>query len=274
MGQKLARDATDMGIERARRHGVALVALRRAGHVGRLGSYAEQACAAGLVSIHFCNVAGSRIVAPFGAAEACLSTAPMAIGVPNPDGDDFILDFATSMVAEGKALVAAGGGKPLPEGALIDGAGRRSADPAALYGETLSREVPDPRAGPGALRAMGEHKGSGLAMACELLAGALTGNGTNGRAPAPFGNGLMTILVDPARLDDSGGIGASTAAYLADVRELRPEAGGDKVRYPGDPERECRQARLVEGIPMPERVADQIVTLAERLGVDAACLQR
>lgn len=253
MGQRLAREATDLGIARAREHGLALIALRRAGHVGRLGAYAERACAAGLVSIQFANVAGSRLVAPFGSAGRAISTAPVAVGVPNGDGDDFILDFATSLVAEGKALVAGRGGKPLPGDALIGGDGKRTGDPRALYGDTLDGDVPDPRAGPGALRAMGEHKGSGLAMACELLAGALTGNGSNGPTDHPFGNGLLAIFVRPASLDDLGGFGREVADYVAFVRGLPPEAGADRVFAPGDPERERLAHRLAHGLPVPAR---------------------
>lgn len=267
MGQRLAAEAAALGIERAAAHGLALVSLRRAGHIGRVGAYAEQAAAAGLVSIHFVNVAGSRLVAPFGSAERCASTNPVTIGVPNGDGDDFILDFATSSVAEGKALVAAQGGKPLPDAALIGGDGVPTGDPAALYGDSLRAGAPDPRGGPGALRAMGEHKGSGLALACELLAGALTGNGTNGKADAPFGNGMLSIFIRPAELDAPGGFAREVADYIAYIRGARPAAGVDRVRIPGDPERELRRRRLEEGLPAPEAVVEGIAGIARALGL-------
>lgn len=265
MGQWLAREATALGIARAREQGLALVALRRAGHFGRLGAYAEQACEAGLVSVHFANVANSRLVAPFGSAARCISTAPVAIGVPNGEGDPFILDFATSVVAEGKALVAGRGGKPLPPDALIDGDGAPTADPRALYGPTLDEPAPDPRAGPGALRAMGDHKGSGLALACELLAGALTGNGTNGPKEHRFGNGLLSIIVDPARLDDQGGFAAEVRGYVDFVRASTPAQGVERVLTPGDKERAMRRERRASGLPLPEPVFDAIAALAAAL---------
>lgn len=267
MGQRLALEATALGIARAEAHGLSLVGLRHAGHVGRLGAYAEQACRAGLVSIHFLNVAGSRLVAPFGAMQRGISTAPVAIGVPHGGGDDFILDFATSLVAEGKALVAGRGGKPLPPEALIDGEGKRTSDPAALYGETLSHASPDPRGGAGALRTMGEHKGSGLALACELLAGAMTGNGTNGPANHRFGNGMLSIFVRPGTLDDQGGFSAEVAEYIAFVRGMAPEAGVDRVRVPGDPERERRAHRVAGGLPVPEAVLAAIAGIARATGL-------
>lgn len=269
MGQRLALEATRIGIRKAKAQGLAVVALRRAGHIGRVGAYAEQACAEGLVSIHFINVAGSSLVAPFGTMRRAISTAPVAIGVPNPGGEDFILDFATALVAEGKALVASRGGNPLPPDALIDAAGRKTGDPRALYGETIDTRVPDPRAGAGALRAMGEHKGSGLALACELLAGALTGNGTNGPEERPFGNGLLSIFLDPTRLDDLGGFAAEVRAYTDYVRASPPAEGFEAVLVSGDKERATRRHRRATGLPVPAQVLDDILAVARDLGVPA-----
>ncbi len=269
MGQWLAREATVMGIAKAREHGIGLVALRRAGHIGRIGAYAEQACKAGFASIHFCNVNGSLLVAPFGTARRCAGTNPIAVGIPYPGGEDFILDLATSLVAEGKALVAGTGGKPLPEGALIDADGHHTADPFALYGNSLGTPNPDPREGTGALRAMGDHKGSGLALACELLAGALTGNGANGPGEKPFGNGLLSIILDPATFDDTNGFAREVADYLAFVRDSPPAAGVEQVLAPGDKERALRIDRRTNGLPMPEPVLANILAVAKELGVPA-----
>jgi len=267
MGQWLTREATRIGIARANEHGTAIVALRRAGHIGRLGSYAEQACRAGLASIQFCNVAGSRLVAPFGAAQRCISTAPVAIGVPGAGGNDFILDFATSLVAEGKALVAGTGGKPLPGDALVDANGELTGDPYALYGDTLATEVPNPRAGDGALRTMGDHKGSGLALACEMLAGALTGNGTNGATDHRFGNGLLAIFIDPARLDDPQGFAREAASYINYVRDARPARGTDRVLVPGDKERATAKERRENGLPLSNTVFDGIIEIVRSLSI-------
>src|SRR6478672_11594163 len=74
----------------------------------------------GLVSVHFVNAAGSVLVAPYGGVERRLSTAPSCVGIPRQGQRPIVLDFATSIVAEGKVLVASRGGKKLPKGALID----------------------------------------------------------------------------------------------------------------------------------------------------------
>ncbi len=267
MGQWLAKEATARGIAKAKETGIGLVALRRAGHIGRIGTYAEQACAAGMVSIQFCNVNGSLLVAPFGTARRCAGTDPVAVGIPNAEGEDFILDFATSLVAEGKALVAGTGGKPLPDDALVDADGRMTGDPRVLYGDTLDTGNPDPRGGSGALRAMGDHKGSGLALACELLAGALTGNGANRPEEKQFGNGLLSIILDPATFDDTGMFGREVADYIDFVQSSPPAAGVGKVLVPGDRERMLRAERSANGLPMPEPVLAGILATAQAVGL-------
>src|ERR1700739_428586 len=133
-GQTVTPIAVRLGIEKCKKAGLAAVALRNSGHLGRVGDWAEMAAAEGLVSVHFVNAAGSLLVAPFGGVEKRLSTAPYCVGVPREGKDPIVLDFATSIVAEGKVLVSSRGGKKLPEGALIDSDGTLSEDPAVLYG--------------------------------------------------------------------------------------------------------------------------------------------
>jgi len=168
---------------------------------------------------------------------------------------------------EGKALVAGSGGKPLPDDALVDAEGRTTGDPRVLYGDSLDTPNPDPLVGPGALRAMGDHKGSGLALACELLAGALTGNGANGPGEKKFGNGLLSIILDPETFDDRGGFGREVADYLDFVHSSPPAAGVDKVLIPGDKERMLRAERTANGLPMPEPVLAGILAVADELGL-------
>ncbi|WP_282609196.1 malate/lactate/ureidoglycolate dehydrogenase [Pelagibius sp. Alg239-R121] len=265
-GQVIGQQAVDIGLEKARKHSVSVIALRNAGHLGRIGAWAEYACAAGLVSIHFVNVARSLLVAPFGSGERRMSTAPVAIGVVNAGGDDFILDFATSKVAEGKVLMALKGGKPTVPGSLVDANGQPTHDPLALYGPVPEDSVPDPRAGSGALVAMGDHKGSGLALACELLAGALTGSGTSGPGSGPY-NGMLSIYLSPDAMDDRQGIGHAVADYIEFVRSARPADPQAPVMIPGDPERKARAKRLSEGVPLPRPTWDSLILAARESGV-------
>ena len=156
--------AVDIGVEKAKATGLSAISLRNSGHVGRVGEWAERAAAAGLISIHFVNAAGSILVAPFGGLERRLSTAPFCVGIPREGAAPVVLDFATSLVAEGKVNVASHGGKPLPPDALIGPDGALSGDPALLYGPLTPDGPRDHSRGAGAIRAFGEHKGSGLAL--------------------------------------------------------------------------------------------------------------
>ena len=135
-GQTVGEQTVDLGVEKARRHGVAVTALKNSGHLGRIGDWAERAAESDCASIHMVNVRGSLIVAPYGAIERRGSTSPFCAGVPRPGEPPIIHDFATSVVAEGKAMVALHGGKPLPGDALVDADGSYTSDPRPLYGET------------------------------------------------------------------------------------------------------------------------------------------
>ena len=264
-GQSIGIQAVKIGLDKARDQGVSVIGLRNSGHLGRIGEWAERACAEGFVSIHFVNAYKSRLVAPFGSPDRSMGTNPVAIGMP-VDGGDFVLDFATSTVAEGKVLVAKKGGKPLPDGALV-GPDGLTTDPDVLYGPLQRGELPNPSKGPGAITAMGLHKGSGLALACELLAGALTGSGTCGPG-YEFHNGMLSIYIDPARMDDGHDWAAAAKEYLGFVHGLRPLDPAAPVQTPGDPERARRADRRENGLPLPTEAWDSILAAGEKLGLN------
>lgn len=263
-GATVGREAVRFGIGKARASGVAIVALRHAGHLGRIGQWAEMALDHGLVSLHIVNVAGSQLVAPFGGAEKRFSTAPIAFGFPVPDEPPVVLDFATSAVAEGKVMVASLGGKPLPAGSLITPEGELSTDPATLYGPLDHAGARNHEAGRGAIRAMGEHKGSGLALMCELLGGALAGSGCSGPGRQRFANGMVSIYMSPAAFGSASALARETRAFVDFVRETRPADPARPVMLPGEPERKAREDRNRLGIPLTRE------TLAAMTGAAAA----
>jgi hydroxycarboxylate dehydrogenase B len=272
-GQTVTPQAVRIGIEKCKKAGLAAVALRNAGHIGRVGDWAEMAAAEGLVSIHFVNAAGSLLVAPHGGVQRRLSTAPYCVGIPRQGQDPIVLDFATSIVAEGKVLVASRGGKKLPDGALIDFDGTLSEDPAVLYGPYSAEGPRDHTKGTGAIRAFGEHKGSGLAFICELLGGALTGTG----ATAPdrrFANGMFAVYVDPKVVDTSNFFDDEISRYVDFIRATKPVAGVDAVLIPGDPERKMRADRTKNGVPLPDDTWAAIVSTAREVGVSEVSIQR
>jgi uncharacterized oxidoreductase len=269
LGQTIGPLAVDFGIAKARQAGLSVVGLRNSGHIGRIGDWGERAAEAGLISIHFVNVQGGELVAPFGGVDRRFSTNPVCIGVPTREGP-IILDFATSLVAEGKVLVASNGGKPVPHGALIEPDGTLTSDPRALYGEIEGTHVRDSANGKGALRTFGEHKGSGLAFMCEILAGCLTGGGTSGPIPGGkrgrIANGMLSIYLSPGSFGTSG-FEQAAREYADYVKASRPAEQGVEVLLPGEPERRTRQERLANGIPLQSETWAAICATARNLGL-------
>lgn len=264
-GQVVAREAIAAGAARVAVTGVAVVALRNAFHVGRVGTYGEQAAAAGLVSIHFVNVIGhAPLVAPFRGTDRRLGTNPLCVAVPAGGGrGPVVLDFATSRVAFGKVRNAYASGEPAPHGALVDAAGRETDDPAVMFREPF-----------GALRPLGDHKGYGLALVCELLAGALTGGGTISRVPFAaerIGNNMLSVLLDPARLPGAAGLAEEIAAALGHVKGSPPADPALPVLVAGEPEAESRAARGAAGIPVDDAIWEELRVAAASVGaaVDA-----
>ncbi len=265
-GQTIGPQAVAVGIDKCKGAGLAAIALRNCGHIGRIGDWAELAAAEGLVSIHFVNAAGSVLVAPFGGVDRRLSTAPYCVGIPRAGKPPIVLDFATSVVAEGKVLVASLGGKKLPKGALIGPDGSLSEDPALLYGPHEAVGPRDHGKGSGAIRAFGEHKGSGLALICELLGGALTGNGATS-TPRRFSNGMFAIYLDPARIDIDQFFDGEITRYLAYFKASRPADEQGEVLVPGEPEARMRAERTAHGVPLPDDVWAAIVATAQSVGI-------
>ncbi len=272
-GQTVTPQAVRIGIEKCLKNGLSAVTLRNAGHVGRVGDWAEMAAEAGLVSIHFVNASGSVLVAPHGGVDRRFSTAPYCVGIPRPGMDPLVLDFATSVVAEGKVLVASQGGKKVPDGALIGPEGKPSADPHLLYGDYTPTGPRDHSKGTGAIRAFGDHKGSGLAFMCEMLGGSLSGNGATDPKRGRFANGMLSFYVDPRVFDPTGFFPQDIAKYVAFVKGSRPTEAGGEVLVPGEPEVRMRTKRLAEGVPLPDDTWAAIVETARSVGLDERRIQ-
>lgn len=269
-GQTIGPLAVDLGIAKAQAAGMAIVALRNAGHIGRIGDWAERAAAAGLVSIHFVNVGLGLLVAPFGGVDRRFGTNPFCIGAPQPGGPPLLLDLATSLVAEGKVLVASNGGKPVPPGSLIEPDGTLSADPRTLYGPIEGTHLRDPGLGAGALRAFGDHKGSGIAFMCEILAGCFAGSPTAGPIPGEqrggIVNGMLSIYLRPDHFG-AGHFTQAAAEFAAYVKSSRPAQPGGEVLVPGEAESRTRSARLRDGVPLQAETWKAIQDTAGALGV-------
>ncbi|WP_353860626.1 malate/lactate/ureidoglycolate dehydrogenase [Azospirillum formosense] len=272
-GQVIAREATDLAIARARAGGACVLALRNAHHIGRVGSYGEQCIAAGLIGVIFVNVVSRPLAAPHGGGRPRLGTNPICIAVPaTPGHPPFLLDFATSAVAANKCRVAAASGKEVADGLLIDERGAPTRDPGVMFRDPT-----------GAILPFGGHKGYGLALACEILAGALAGGLPalpENLRPGRVVNNALAFLIDPARVAESGGDAGSgnwqalTDAVLDHIQDTPPVPGGDGVLVPGGPERRSRALAAERGITLDPDTVRALHDIGGALGLDVPVFLR
>ena len=264
-GQVVGEQAMRLGMARAKLHGSCIMALAESHHLGRIGHFAEMAVAEGLVSLHFVNVRSRPSVTPWGGTDGRFGTNPCCIGIPLAWREPFILDFATSRVAQGKMRVAYNQGKEVAPGLLIDECGQPTTQPGVVV-------VPQAGGLFGALMPFGEHKGYGLAVACELLGGALTGGGTwhqpthTGRSVT---NSMLTILIDPARLGTQASFESESLAFVDWVQRSPASQGFDAVQIAGAPERKERLRRERDGIEIDDLTWQEIVAAGHKVGVAA-----
>ncbi len=260
-GHRMAADAVRRAVGRAKEMGACVLAFRNASHIGRIGTYAELAASEGCAFTAFVNVADHHDVqATWGAAEPRLGTNPFCAAVPGPDGPAVMLDMATTTIAAGKARVAFNKGLPVADGCLIDAEGRPTNDPAGFIRDHT-----------GALRAFGTHKGSGLAVMCEIMAAAVAGGqGAFHEAKGGVLNSMLATVIDLSKLGQAEKIAADIQAVKAHVKSAKPGPGFDEVLTPGEPERRAFAQRMDEGIEVDETTWRDIRAAAETLGITAA----
>jgi hydroxycarboxylate dehydrogenase B len=265
-GQSIGHDAMQMAIERAKKHGACVMTLANSHHLGRIGHWAEMAVAQGLVSIHFVNVISHARVAPYAGRDARFGTNPVCIGIPLPGEAPFLLDMATSAVAQGKMRVAHNKREKVKPGLLIDDNGNPTEDPRYAVVPPL-----------GAIVAFGAHKGYGLALACELLGGALSGGGTwhyEESTKQRVLNGMLAIVIDPAQLGTDKPFATESRQFVDWLRKGRVAPGHDKVRLAGEPEREMRAKREKEGVPVDDNTWQEILAAGAKVKVDRQKLEK
>ncbi len=254
-GQIAARAAAGAASEGARSAGLAAASVAQVQHVGRLGEYVELLAVDGLVGIAFCNSgpSGGRVV-PFGGSRPVLATNPVAYAIPSGSGTPIVADFSTSAAAEGRLRLARQNGLPVPDGWIVDASGRPTNDPADFYDG-------------GALLPAGGHRGYALAVLAEVLGGVLAGAGCASAGDAP-GNGVLLVALAPDAWRDPASFLDGVDRVADAVLSVPPANGVDRVRLPGEPERECEATRRRDGIPVPEATWQELVQLAAELGVE------
>lgn len=261
-GQVVGRLSMEQAIARCRETGLALMTLRNSHHLGRIGTYAEQALARSLVSIHFVNVVDHHpLVAPHRGSDARYSTNPICLAMPgSAKQEPVMLDMATSRVAHGKVRVAHNKGERLPGKLLIDSSGQPTDDAGVMFREPV-----------GALRSLGEHKGYGLALFGELLGGILSGGGTiqpGNKRHLSIINNMFVLVIDPERFVERPWLESELQALVEHCKASPPANPDEPVLVPGEPERLTAKQREKDGIPVDDVTWEQILSAGERLGLD------
>jgi L-2-hydroxycarboxylate dehydrogenase (NAD+) len=255
-GQVAVARALDKAREIVAAHATAVVAVYGSSHYGTGAYWTNQLARDGLVALLVSTTGAS--VTPFGGAEKLLGTTPLTISFPT-GGEPVVLDMATSSGAYGRIVTASKEGQPIPEGWAVDSSGVPTTDPDAALA--------------GALLPFGGHKGSGLAILLELLAGPLAGGNMAAETTdmwadpsVRMGTGHLLWVVDPVGLHgDDAAIGRA-AGFQRRLREAAPAQGVSEVLSPGDVEQRNAEAR-VEQVPVPGSVLDDLAALTRSLGL-------
>ncbi len=252
-GPPAALLATDTAIELARQFGVAAVTVQRCNHIGRVGLYTGRIAEAGMAGIALANV--RAWVAPYGGRERMMGTNPLSWAVPRAPGQPpLVLDFATSVLAEGKVRVARDKGIPIPLGVGVDKDGRPTQTPEDLYDG-------------GALLPFGLYKGYGISVMIELLGGILSGQGPSVLPSFSHGNGTLLFALNIEFFAPLDQFIEQTEAYAARLKASLPSEGSEGVLLPGDPEQMSQAKRRAEGIPLPDQTWGTLQATARSLGV-------
>ncbi len=251
-GHYVSRWSMRKAIAKAKTSATCCVSIFNTGHIGRLGEYAEEAAAAGCIGLITVGKGGKGAgpTVPYGGSQGTFSTNPIAIGVPTGDDTPFIVDYATSVIAEGKIQVARSKDTELPEGCILDKHGAPSVRPADFYDG-------------GSLLAFGRHKGYALAMFTCLLGGlAGTFNTETGEMGGIFMQAIDVNVFTPVAKYQEG-----VRAFLDTIKATPPATGFDEVLAPGDFESRYRAERLKNGVEIPDTINDQLQECAEKLSV-------
>jgi LDH2 family malate/lactate/ureidoglycolate dehydrogenase len=257
-GQVIGKEATELAIDKARAQGVGLVSMYHEGHTGRLGAYAEMGAEAGMASMIWDGCLGGprSIVVPLNGRGRKIGANPIAMGFPSEAHGAVILDFATSISAAGKVMVAVDKGEQLPGDWIVDADWQPTSDPTQL-------------AKGGALRPMGlpyvGHKGYALAMMVGFFT-LMASLPSDKQPPLEDRWGTVILMIDISRF---GPLAAFKGQVDTIIDFVKADPLEGEVLYPGEVEARTRRERLAAGINLPEATWSEIRTGAAGLGLAA-----
>lgn len=261
IGHLVVSFAAERAIEMAARAGVGWVGVRGGNHSGPGSLYAMLPLESEQIGIYLA-IGNANHMAPWGGVERLLSTNPIAIAIPNEGGPPLVFDMATSVVSYGTVKRYAKQGKPLPEGWMIDERGQPLTDAG--------------RADSGLLLPAGGYKGYGLSLMVTVLAGLLNGAAVgqdvvdfNHDDATPTNTGQAIAALDIARFCDPDAFKAHVAAFTDQLKGSRTLAEVNEIRLPGERAHRTLVERSRSGVPLTERLREELDELAGSLGVRA-----
>ena len=246
--------AADIGIKHAinnaKKTGFGLVGIKKSGHYGLSGYYAEKAVKKNLIA--FCFTNAPPAIAPHGAKKSLFGTNPICFGTPTSSKVPFILDTSVSVINRGKIRVAARSGKKIPEGVALDKNGKPTTDAKkALAGVQL------PIAG---------FRGSGLAWMVDILSGVLTGGNHGGKVKDPFDDfsgpqniGHLFIVIKPNLFVNN--YNQRIKENIKRIKKLPKIKGVKKILYPGQNKLERYKKNLKKAITIPKNILEDLKKL-------------
>jgi amino acid adenylation domain-containing protein len=260
-GQWISMVAMDVAMRKAREMGVGIVSVRHSNHFGAGGHYAWEATKQRLIGL--CTTNGPLILAPTGGVTPTFGNNPLAIGIPAGCHMPILLDIAMSVAPRGKIGLAVAEGKPLPPGWILDRFGQPSTDLADL---AAGLGVP-----------IGGHKGYGLALVLEVLAGALSGAGFaadhsrdrlhGSSAPPDYGH--MFIAINPERFMPASEFAARVDRLIDETKNGERAPHAQEILIPGEKELRTRDRSLKQGVRLLPSTYRALVTYGrdKRLGM-------
>ena len=253
-GPVIATRAVELAIEKAKQTDISSVAVSRCNEVGRLGGYACLAADAEMIALLMANDhGGGTCVTPYGGIEGRLSTNPIACAVPIEGQDPIVLDMSTSVVASGKIRVKQHRNEAVPHGWLINTEGKSTTNADDFYGVPPAALLP--------FGGIAGHKGFGLSVIVDILAGALTGAGCSRGEDARVGNGLFVLVINVASFRGFPGFSAEIERFIRYLKSAKCTAGVDAIRMPGERGWAEQRKREQEGIPIDAETWEQIQAL-------------
>ena len=256
LGAAAAKFAMEVCIRKARETGCCFAAVRGSNHFGAAGYYARLAANAGQIGFCCTNLRGK--IAPFGSSEPFMGTNPIALAAPS-HGDPFVLDMTPSVVALGKLILAQKLGKSIPLGWALDPDGKPTTDPSAGRAGSL---VP-----------IGGAKGSGLAMAVDILSGILTGAGYGPHLhdlyafDAPQGVGHFIGAIDISHFLDLEAFRTGMDTFASEIKGLKKAEGVQEILLPGERSARCARENQTNGINVPDQVYEELCALGKPYGL-------